>query len=103
MIHLYVPDAGRHVCARTEGRWKSLQEMTTQFYGDRSGGVEDPPACVGIAMHVEDVSAEEMERRAKRNAVSRMRDQASQDEHRCGRSRVPDRRAERKHPRAVHR
>ena len=41
-----------------------LQEMATQFYGDRSGGVRDPSGVTWwISMHVEDVSREEMARR----------------------------------------
>jgi PhnB protein len=40
--------------------------LTTQFYGDRNGGVKDPFGFSWyIATHVEDVSPEEMERRAK--------------------------------------
>jgi PhnB protein len=39
--------------------------VADQFYGDRTGGVEDPFGHVWyIATHVEDVSAEEMQRRA---------------------------------------
>jgi PhnB protein len=44
----------------------SLREPAAQFYGDRSAGVKDP--CGNswwIATHVEDVSNEEIERRAK--------------------------------------
>ena len=42
----------------------STQEMTTQFYGDRSGGVRDPSGVTWwISTHVEDVSREELERR----------------------------------------
>ena len=34
----------------------STQEMTTQFYGDRSGGVRDPSGVTWwISTHVEDV------------------------------------------------
>jgi uncharacterized glyoxalase superfamily protein PhnB len=43
---------------------KSLGEPKNQFYGDRSGGVEDP--CHNywwIATHIEDVSHEEAGRR----------------------------------------
>jgi len=39
-------------------------EPTNQFYGDRSGGVEDSQGNGWwVATHVEDVSPEEMERR----------------------------------------
>ena len=45
---------------------KSLQEVKTQFYGDRSGGVEDPQGNYWwVATHVEDVSPEEMDQRMK--------------------------------------
>ncbi len=36
------------------------------FYGDRNGGVKDPAGNIWwIATHIEDVSPEEMEKRAK--------------------------------------
>ena len=39
--------------------------VTTQFYGDRSGTLQDPFGhCWTLSTHVEDVSSEEMERRA---------------------------------------
>jgi uncharacterized glyoxalase superfamily protein PhnB len=45
---------------------KSLREPATQFYGDRSAGVEDPCGNYWwISTHVEDVSEEELERRMK--------------------------------------
>jgi uncharacterized glyoxalase superfamily protein PhnB len=45
---------------------KSISEPKDQFYGDRSGGVEDPSGnCWWIATHIEDVSHEELERRAR--------------------------------------
>jgi PhnB protein len=43
---------------------KSLRALANQFYGDRSGTLEDPYGHVWtIATHVEDVPAEEIERR----------------------------------------
>lgn len=43
---------------------KSLRPLTNQFYGDRSGTLEDPFGHVWtIATHVEDVPPEEIERR----------------------------------------
>ncbi len=66
MIHVYVPDADAAYARALQAGGKSIQEMTTQFYGDRSGGVEDPAGVVWwIATHVEDVAPEEIERRAK--------------------------------------
>jgi uncharacterized glyoxalase superfamily protein PhnB len=63
-IHLYVPDADATYRAAIAAGATSLYEVTTQFYGDRSGGVEDPAGIAWwISTHVEDVSPEEMERR----------------------------------------
>jgi PhnB protein len=45
---------------------KSLRPVTNQFYGDRSGTLEDPFGHVWtIATHVEDVAPEELKRRAE--------------------------------------
>jgi uncharacterized glyoxalase superfamily protein PhnB len=45
---------------------KSLREPADQFYGDRTGGVEDPGGnSWWLSTHIEDVSNEELERRAK--------------------------------------
>ena len=41
-------------------------EPADQFYGDRNAGVEDPAGNYWwIATHIEDLSPEELERRAK--------------------------------------
>jgi PhnB protein len=45
---------------------KELQPLKDQFYGDRSGTLQDPYGHVWtIATHVEDIPPEELERRAK--------------------------------------
>jgi PhnB protein len=45
---------------------KAQRAVTDQFYGDRSGTLEDPFGHVWtIATHVEDVPAEELQRRAE--------------------------------------
>jgi uncharacterized glyoxalase superfamily protein PhnB len=63
-IHLYVPDADATYRAALAAGARSLYEVTTHFYGDRSGGVEDPAGMAWwISTHVEDVSPDEMERR----------------------------------------
>ena len=63
-FYLYVPDVDALYKSALATGGKSLQEVTTQFYGDRSGGVEDPQGNYWwIATHVEDVSPEEMDRR----------------------------------------
>ena len=63
-VLLYVPDADATYSAALAAGGTSVQEMTTQFYGDRSGGVEDPSGVTWwISTHVEDVAPDEMERR----------------------------------------
>ena len=65
-ILVYVPDADAVYARALKAGGTSLQEMTTQFYGDRSGGVEDSNGIAWwISTHVEDVSPEEMEQRMK--------------------------------------
>jgi PhnB protein len=65
-INLYVEDCDGTYRRAMEAGGKSLREPATQFYGDRSAGVEDPWGNLWwISTHVEDVPAEEMERRAK--------------------------------------
>ena len=63
-VYVYVDDVdATYRCAVAAGG-KSLGEPKDQFYGDRSGGVEDP--CGNswwIATHIEDVSHEESDRR----------------------------------------
>ncbi len=63
-VYLYVEDADATFRKAVEAGAKALGEPQNQFYGDRSGGVEDP--CENywwIATHVEDVSPEESDRR----------------------------------------
>jgi len=64
-IHLYVYDTDAVYQRALQAGGASLREPADQFYGDRSAGVRDP---VGnhwwIATHKEDVSSEEMEKRA---------------------------------------
>ena len=64
-LHLYVEDvdafAGRAVAAGA----KLLRPIEDQFYGDRSGSLLDPFGHVWmVATHKEDVSVEEMRKRA---------------------------------------
>ena len=63
-IHLYVPDSDAAYRSAIDAGGKSIYEPTTHFYGDRSAGVEDPCGVTWwISTHVEEVSAEEMQRR----------------------------------------
>lgn len=64
MIYLYVEDVDRTFRQAISAGGKTVREVKTEFYGDRSGGVED--LCGNtwwISTHVEDVSHEELERR----------------------------------------
>ncbi|TVP45787.1 MAG: VOC family protein [Gemmatimonadales bacterium] len=66
MIHLYLPDVDGVYRRALEAGATSLREPETMFYGDRSGGVEDASGTQWwIATRVEEVSAEEMERRQR--------------------------------------
>ena len=66
-LYLYIPDVDRIVeRAAAEGA-KILKPVQDQFYGDRSGFIQDPFGHLwGIATHVEDVSPQEMEARMKK-------------------------------------
>ncbi|MBV8784551.1 MAG: VOC family protein [Gammaproteobacteria bacterium] len=61
---LYVPDADQ-VFERAVGAGGKVERpLANQFYGDRTGTLRDPFGHVWtVATHVEDVSAEEMQRR----------------------------------------
>ncbi|MBI4752172.1 MAG: VOC family protein [Acidobacteria bacterium] len=66
MLYLYVPDTDATYKQAVEAGGISIMEPANQFYGDRNAGVKDH--CGNqwwIATHVEDVSPEELEQRAK--------------------------------------
>lgn len=64
-IHLYVPDVDATVERAVAAGAKVTRPVADQFYGDRNGGVADPFGHLWyVATHTEDVSAEEIERRA---------------------------------------
>jgi PhnB protein len=65
-LYVYVPDCDKVIEKAVAGRAKILKPVQDQFYGDRSGFIQDPFGHLwGIATHKEDVSAEEMEERMK--------------------------------------
>lgn len=65
MIHLYVPDVDSYYKRALAAGATSLREPADQFYGDRSAGVQDKFGNRWwLATHVEDVPADEMEKRA---------------------------------------
>ena len=65
-IMIYVEDVDTVFDQAVAAGGKAQRPVKDQFYGDRSGTLEDPFGHVWhVATHKEDVSAEEMERRAK--------------------------------------
>ncbi len=63
-IALYVNDVDAVARQAIAGGAKLLIPVADQFYGDRSGRLEDPFGHVWIvATHTEDVSSEEMQKR----------------------------------------
>ncbi|MEX2446375.1 MAG: VOC family protein, partial [Dehalococcoidia bacterium] len=68
---MYVEDVDETYRRALAAGAKSLSEPATQFYGDREGRVLDPFGYVWSLMtHVEDVSPEEMQKRAAEAAAS---------------------------------
>ena len=64
MLHVYVPDADAVYRKAMEAGAISLREPADQFYGDRTGGVQDAFGNQWwMATHKEDVSDEEIARR----------------------------------------
>ena len=64
-VHVYVEDADAVFAKAVEAGATVTRPMEDQFYGDRLGQFEDPWGHRwSVASHVEDVSPEEMERRA---------------------------------------
>jgi uncharacterized glyoxalase superfamily protein PhnB len=68
-LYLYVPDCDKMYANAIRAGAKSLQEPADMFYGDRHGGVIDAWGNQWwIATHKEDVTPEEMKRRAEAHA-----------------------------------
>jgi PhnB protein len=66
MIHVYVEDVDGVYQRTLEAGGESLSEPVDQFYGDRMAGVRDAFGNQWwLATHIEDVSAEEAERRQR--------------------------------------
>lgn len=61
---IYVEDVDARYDQAIEAGGKEIRPLTDQFYGDRSGTIEDPFGhSWSIATHIEDVTDEEVERR----------------------------------------
>jgi PhnB protein len=65
-LHLYVEDVDAFVTKALEAGAKERQPVMDQFYGDRSGQLEDPFGHLWwVATHKEDVSPDEMQKRVR--------------------------------------
>jgi PhnB protein len=66
-LYVYLPDCDKVVAKAAAEGAKILKPVADQFYGDRSGFIQDPFGHLwGIATHKEDVSDEEMKKRMKK-------------------------------------
>jgi PhnB protein len=64
-LHLYVEDVDAVVAQALAAGAKEVWPVKDQFYGDRTGTVEDPFGHVWyVATHKEDLAPEELKRRA---------------------------------------
>ncbi len=70
-IHLYVADVDKVVKKAVAAGAKSLRPVADQFYGDRSGSLEDPFGHVWhIATHIKDIPVKELKKRAAAMAAA---------------------------------
>jgi len=66
-LYLYIPDVDSVVKRAVAEGAKILKPVEDQFYGDRSGFIQDPFGHLwGVATHVEDVAPKDLEERAKK-------------------------------------
>jgi PhnB protein len=64
-LHVYVEDVDAVFAAALDAGASELRPVDDQFYGDRVGSFEDPFGHHwSVATHVEDISPDEMEKRA---------------------------------------
>ncbi len=64
-LYVYLPDVDTIYQRAISSGGKSLTLVADQYYGDRSGGFEDPAGnWWWVATHIEDVAPDEMQRRA---------------------------------------
>ena len=68
-LHLYVEDVDAAVGRAVNAGAKLIRPVADQFYGDRTGGIEDPYGYRWfIATHKEDLTMDEIHRRAAAQA-----------------------------------
>jgi PhnB protein len=66
-LYVYLPDCDATIAKATAEGAKILKPLQDQFYGDRSGFIQDPFGHLwGVATHKEDVSPKEMSERARK-------------------------------------
>jgi PhnB protein len=66
-LYVYLPDVDRVIERATAEGAKILKPVEDQFYGDRTGFIQDPFGHLwGVATHIEDVSPKDMEARMKK-------------------------------------
>jgi PhnB protein len=71
-IHLYVKDVDATVARAAGVDAKLARPIQDQFYGDRTGSIEDPFGHLWhIATHKEDLSMPELKRRAEKAVKER--------------------------------
>ena len=71
MLYIYVEDVDAAVERAVKAGGSVIAAPSNQFYGDRAGSVVEPSGnTLWIATHVEDISPEELQRRA--NARTRL-------------------------------
>ena len=71
-IYLYLPDADTAYQNALKAGGTSIMPPEDQFYGDRSGGVRDPIGNMWwTGTHIEDVSHDELDRRAAKELQKR--------------------------------
>ena len=66
-LYVYLPNVDEVVKRATTDGAKLLRPVEDQFYGDRSGFIQDPFGHLwGVATHIEDVSPKDMQERMKK-------------------------------------
>ena len=66
-LYVYLPNVDEVVKRATAEGAKILKPVEDQFYGDRTGFIQDPFGHLwGVATHIEDVSPKDMEARMKK-------------------------------------
>jgi PhnB protein len=70
-LHYYVEDVDAAVARAVAAGAKLIRPVADQFYGDRTGGIEDPFGYRWfLATHKEDLSRDEIRRRAQTQRTS---------------------------------